>query len=186
MYFAAFVLWQWLMHCGLIRQPLSSLARTALLALGLLAPCVSFALVDCSVTASPLTFGLFDPDGPNHDTDSGQVTVTCTVLAGPAPGSVAYTISMSAGTSGSYSPRRLQNGAYTLSYNLFTSGARSAGSVWGDGSAGTVTLGGAVNSLNVVGARGSVDHIVYGRIPGPQSPVAIGTYIDAISITLNF
>ena len=171
---------------GLIRKPLSRLTRTGLLALGLLAPGVTLALVDCSVTASPLAFGLYDPDGPNHDTDSGQVTVTCTVLAGPVPGSVDYTIAMSPGTSGSYSPRRLQNGGYTLRYNLFTSGARSAGSVWGDGTAGTVTLSGTVTALNIVGARGSVDHIVYGRIPGPQNPVAVGTYVDSLSITLSF
>lgn len=163
--------------------------RTLLLAASLVAAASqAHALVNCSVSAAPTSFGIYDPDGPDLDTDSGLVTVTCTVLSAPVPagGTVGYSVAMSPGISGSYSPRRLQSGAATLRYNLYVSGTRAANEVWGDGTSSTTIVSSAITQLNLVGDSRSRDHVVYGRIAGNQSPVAVGTYTDAITLTLSF
>ena len=169
-----------------VPQIVRQFARHSLCLLALLSPAIAMAVFDCSVSASPLAFRIFDPDGGDFDSDSGQVTVSCTVASAPAPGLVSYTISMPPGNAGSYSPRRLQNGAYTLRYNLFTAPGRGAGQVWGDNTSGTVTVGGSVTQLDTVGVTRSTDHIVHGRIAGQQAPVAVGNYGDSSLISIAF
>ena len=162
------------------------IVRYAALVFGLLCSPYSLALTDCSVSATPMVFGDFDPDGPDFDGDSGQITVSCRVVTAPIPGTVVYNIAFSPGNSGSYSPRRLQNGAYSLRYNLFTAITRSAGQIWGDGTAGTVLLSGQVSGFAQVGDTRATDHIIYGRIAGSQAPVAVGSYGDSLVITLSY
>jgi spore coat protein U-like protein len=165
-------------------MPIRWMLATALM----LASPAGFALVTCSMSTTPSGFGVFDPDGPDLDNDTGSVTVTCRLDALPAPpgGAVSYNIRMSPGNSGSYSPRRMQNGAYTLRYNLFVSGTRSPSEVWGDGTSGTSLVSHSLTGLVTVGNQVSRDHIVYGRLQGNQSPVSIGNYNDSITLTLDF
>lgn len=110
------------------------------------------------------------------DDATGTIDFTCVpdLLLGPA---VAYTISISAGTgsAGSFSPRRLRFGGFGLDYNLYTDPARTT--VWGDGTAGTATVGGL--------CAGSCSALVYGRIFGGQSGAA-GPYSDEVVVTIDF
>jgi spore coat protein U-like protein len=144
------------------------------------------AITECLISTTLNAFGEYDDQMPNLDSNTGGVTVACTVLSLPAPGSVPYQVRASTGTSGSYSPRRMRNTTYELAYNLYIDGSRSVASIWGDGSSGTQFFASAVTQLDTVGVTRRVDHVVYGRIPAGQRPLAVGTYGDSMIVTLTF
>lgn len=86
---------------------------------------------------------------------------------------VAFTVSLSTGSSGTYSQRRMTSGTAFLGYNLYVSALRTI--VWGDG----ITTG------TVSTVDNNVDLPVYGRIPGLQN-VPPGAYSDTIIVTVTF
>lgn len=125
----------------------------------------------CSVDPTPVAFGVY-PTFSGVPTDTaGTLRVSCDTTT------LGYTLQLSQGGAGSYSPRRLSSGGYTLSYNLYTDPLRTL--VWGDGSGGTANVTGAF------ALPGAIDHTVYGRIPAQQN-VGTGAYTDAITVTINF
>lgn len=132
--------------------------------------------MSCSVGATAVNFGIYNPLSGTPDDATGTVTVTCDVLVGVF---ASWTVALSTGN-GSYSPRLLKSGANALSYNLYTSGAHT--NVWGDGS-GTTTLVSDHATL-IVGAN-VVNYTVYGHIPAGQDAAA-GTYTDTIVVTVNY
>lgn len=144
-----------------IRQPL-------MLAL-LLAPGVAHAA--CSVNSTPVAFGTYSPFDVAPTDTAGTLRVSCDTAT------VGYTLLLAPGGAGSYAPRKLAGGAYTLAYNLYADALRSL--VWGDGGGGTATVSGAF------ALPGAIDHTVYGRLPARQN-VGAGAYIDTITVTLNF
>jgi spore coat protein U-like protein len=131
----------------------------------------------CTVQASGVNFGIYDPFNSTPTDATGTASVTCSALASVL---VSYTIRLSTGGSGSYASRTLTSGSYTLNYNLYTSAAHAA--IWGDGSAGTSTV-----SDSYLLEIGSVtrDYPVYGRIPAAQN-AAVGTYSDTITVTVDY
>ena len=141
------------------------------------------AAADCTVSAVGVNFGVYDPFITTPDDSVGEITVICTHLSGPSI-NVRYTVTLSTGGSGSFSPRQLRSGPGTLSYNLWTDLARA--SVWGNGSAGTVIVTGAlrVGPGAGNGVRSAV-HPIYGRIPALQD-AAEGDYLDSIVATLTY
>jgi spore coat protein U-like protein len=138
---------------------------------------------DCTVSAVGVNFGVYDPFIATPDDSVGQITVTCTHVAGPAI-EVRYTVTLSTGGSGSYAPRRLRAGPALLGYNLWSDPALS--SIWGNGSAGTVIITGLLKVGPGVGneVRSNV-HPIYGRIPALQD-AAEGDYLDSIVATLTY
>jgi spore coat protein U-like protein len=139
----------------------------------------------CAVVATPHAFGTYSSPG-GAQTDSGStLTVTCTPDKILLSCSTSYSIALSAGTSASYGPRQLASGAARLNYNLYTSAARST--VWGDGSGGSNTVSGTINTslLGLLCLAGSNNHTVYGRIPAAQN-VSSGIYADTITVTVTF
>ena len=150
-----------------------------LLALVLLAPQTSWAVLEsCDVSATPLPFGVYNPANASPTDATGTVTVTCEVsLVGLL---ASWSIKMSPGGSASYAPRRLSSGAATLSYNLYTSSARTT--VWGDGSGGTGVVSDSQTLL--VGSNANY-YTVYGRIPALQD-VKAGSYSDSIVVTVLY
>lgn len=122
---------------------------------------------ECTVAANGLNFGSYDVFTSGHTDSTGTVTVSCTV-------ETPYTLKLSAGN-GTFSERRLVSGSHNLNYNLYTDAARSL--VWGDGSGGSVTVGGNTDT--------SAEHTVYGRIPARQN-VYSGSYLDSIVVTLEY
>lgn len=141
---------------------------TLMLAL-LLAP--GFAQAACSVAPTPVAFGAYSPFNVAPTDTAGTLRVSCDTVT------VGYTVLLSAGSAGSYSPRGLSGGGYTLSYNLYVDALRTV--VWGDGSGGTTTVSGAF------ALPGAIDHTVYGRVSSGQN-VGAGAYTDTITVTLNF
>jgi spore coat protein U-like protein len=122
----------------------------------------------CTVGTQGLAFGGYNPI-PGTAVDSvGYVNVNC-------DSGMPYTIKLSAG-GGTFAARRMANGSYGLQYNLFADAGRTT--VWGDGVGGVLVSGS--------GTGTTVDHPVYGRIPGGQTGAYIGSYSDSITVTLSF
>jgi spore coat protein U-like protein len=124
----------------------------------------------CTVSATGVTFGAYDVLASTPTDSTGQIAVDCT-------SATAVSITLSQGLSGTFAARAMQKGADVLSYNLFLDAARSA--IWGNGSGGTGQMDVRVkkNSPSII--------TVYGRIP-PQQNAAVGTYNDAVVVTVIF
>lgn len=139
-------------------------------------PHSAWALLDsCSVSATEVSFGIYDPFSSSPTDSTGTVTVTCFGLLGGI-----FEVSLSTGQSGTYSPRRMANGGNNLNYNLYTNSSRT--SIWGDGTGGTL-----LQSVNcVLLCLGIPNNLTaYGRIPARQD-VPAGAYSDSITVTVNF
>lgn len=125
----------------------------------------------CSVNSTSGAFGAYSLFNVAPADTAGTLRVSCNTTT------LGYTLLLSPGGAGSYSPRKLAGGVYTLTYNLYVDALRSL--VWGDGSGGTTTVSGAF------ALPGANDHTVCGRVPAQQN-VGAGAYTDTITVTLNF
>jgi spore coat protein U-like protein len=125
----------------------------------------------CSVAASPLAFGNYDPTSGTPKDATADITATCT------PG-ISYTLTLDDGTTptGSFNQRQMAGSSETLGYNLYT--ANDYGTVWGDG-------GGSTGDVTDTGNGTGQIHTVYGRIPETQY-VASGAYSDTVQVTLTY
>jgi spore coat protein U-like protein len=134
----------------------------------------------CTVAATPLAFGNFAPlSGTVLDmTSTITVTCVCPVLCL----GINYTVAVSAGGSGTFSPRRMSGGTPTLAYNGYTAAARTT--IWGDGTGSTVTQ----RRCRLAGAIGGtwVEPITfYGRIP-VSAAARPGSYLDTLNVTVSY
>ena len=164
------------------RRHVCSTAAIAVLSMLVASPALGG--VTCSVAATGVNFGAYDVSVPTPDDSTGTVTVTCSYV--PPGGSVDVNIqaSLSAGNSGSYSPRQMAAGAARLNYNLFRDAARS--SVWGNGLAGTGIVTASLKVGPGVGnGTRTADCPVYGRVPALQA-AGLGDYSDTIVVTVTF
>ena len=142
-------------------------------------PSVSWAILEsCTVSATSLPFGSYNPANGVALDGTGTVDVTCSVtLVGLG---ASWTIQLSSGGALSYTPRQMANGAARMNYNIFTTARRTT--VWGDGSGATAVV--ADNQTLINGT--SVNHYtMYGRIPALQD-VRAGAYTDSIVVTLLY
>jgi spore coat protein U-like protein len=120
----------------------------------------------CTVSASGIAFGGYDPF-VNQNVDSvGNISVNCDVAT-------TYSIALSTG-SGSYDSRAMTSGIHQLFYNLYIDATLTT--VWGDGTSHSATVGATQSIAN---------HTVYGRIPAAQN-AHVGVYNDTIVVTLTF
>jgi len=135
-------------------------------------------LQSCSVSATAVNFGVYNPLSGTATDATGTVSVTCGVtLIGLF---ASWTVKLSQGSSGSFATRQLTSGASTLSYNLYTNAART--SIWGDGTGGTAVI--SDTQLLIVGSNTN-NYTAYGRVPAGQDRAA-GTYNDTIIVTLVY
>lgn len=148
-------------------------ARVLLCAiLALIAPAAR-AVISCTAAASSVAFGTYTPLQTSALEADGTITVSCTgALFDTA------TVSLSPGSSGTYTNRTLTSGASILNYNLYTSGAYST--VWGNGSGSSST----VQTLIWFFAP-TATLTVYGAIASGQDP-APGSYTDTITVTVSY
>ncbi len=139
---------------------------TAAAGLAAIAPAVHAA--NCSIATTSVAFGTYDvfAASPN-DSGTGTVTVDCKGSSGE--------VTLSTGQSGVYASRKMTSGANALSYNLYTSAARST--IWGDGTGGSSSI--------TAGKNATTTLTVYGRIPAGQDAAA-GTYTDSVTATVTF
>ena len=95
----------------------------ALFALGLflpLAPAAHANAPSCTVSATPVSFGLYVPTLGTPTDSTGTVSVDCAW-------SIGFSVALSTGASGSYSTRQMRNGTARLSYQLYADAARTDG-----------------------------------------------------------
>jgi spore coat protein U-like protein len=145
-----------------------------LAAAGLAALCglSSAAGAACSASTVGVGFGVYDSQSGVPTDSTGTVSISC-----PGDNFTNATVSLGTGSSGTYASRRMQSGASSLQYNLYTDSARTT--VWGNGSAGTDTM----NVFWIFGF--SIPRTIYGRIPTGQS-VNAGTYSDTLVVTVTY
>lgn len=150
------------------------------LALPLPASALCTLLCSCSASTTAVAFGSYSPLLGSALDGVGNVRVTCGGVLGLL---VPVDIAIDRGShAGSFSPRRMANGAQLLSYNLYTSSARNI--VWGDGSGETQIVSGSITIVLLGGT--SQDFPVYGRIPGGQTSVPPGSYGDTATVTVTY
>jgi spore coat protein U-like protein len=137
------------------------------------------AAVTCAATATGVAFGNYSPLQTTASTSTGTVVVNCSATG--AAGTVTLLFDLSAGMSGSYSPRKMFSGTHSLSYNLYLNTAHTQ--IWGNGTGGTSTIS---TTLTVTPRRGAqASQTVYGMIPSGQD-VAAGSYSDTIVVTVLY
>ena len=127
----------------------------------------------CSVTAGPVSFGVYDPLSLSPLDTIGRLTYRCEGRDHN------ISIGISRGNAPSFNPRQLRMGAETLNYNLFVDVARTA--IWGDATGGTTTL----FVRNPQPNNSDIQVNIFGRIAAQQSTAA-GTYNDTLTVTINF
>lgn len=136
----------------------------------------SCVLCTCTIHATDVAFGSFQPlDNAQKDT-TGAVTVTC----GPIGVLADYEVTLTAGGAGTFATRRMTSGANTLAYNLYTTAARTT--VWGDGTGGTGKIS---DSWLIVLGNASRTYTMYGRMPAITTAVP-GAYADTVIARVEF
>ena len=161
-------------------RPARVLLMTVSLAAAILAPAGAARAETCTVSATMVAFGSYDPLAGAPLNTAGTVSVTC--ISGPPPPRVDYDILLSTGQASSYGPRAMTNGVSQLNYNLYTDSARTQR--WGDGGGGTSIISVRFN-VSPPGSSQTDNYPVYGRIFAGQN-VTTGTYLDSITVTVNF
>jgi len=126
----------------------------------------------CTISVTSVAFGNYNVFTTSADDSTGTVTYRCNSTAAN------ISISLSDGSSTTYTPRTLRKGSEILQYNLYRNAARTT--IWGNGTGGTsvYTDTNPPNNTNV-----SVT--IYGRIPAQQD-VSAGSYSDTVSAVINF
>jgi len=150
------------------------------------APALALSFATCSVSASGVVFGAYDPLHSAPLDSSGSITFRCTsIIALLSLRIVSFEVQLSSGNSGSFIERTMSSGSSTLEYNLYTNSARNT--VWGDETGGTGLLGGILQfpPLLSIGTVKEASFTAYGRIFGGQL-VPAGSYSDAITVTILY
>jgi len=122
----------------------------------------------CTISTTPVSFGIYNVFAmtPNNN-GIGSLTIVCSTDAG--------NVALSTGQSNNYAARVMRSGANPLTYNLYTSAARTT--VWGDGSGGSRVMRAAEKATTIFS--------IYGQIPAGQD-AAVGAYSDNIIATVTF
>lgn len=126
---------------------------------------------DCSVTATDLNFGTYNPMSLSDLDALSTITVQCTLL-------VPYNVRLNKGLYGeNVADRKMKHSteADQLNYALYRDASRMEN--WGE------TDG--VDTVDGIGTGLPVYHTVYGRVPAGQN-VRTGTYSDTITVTVNY
>ena len=123
------------------------------------------------VSVTSLAFGAYDVYAAAPVDSVGTINYDC------APANAPVGIALSAGNSGSFSPREMQSGTNSLAYNIYVDAARTI--VWTS----TPVAG---SSSGCQGQCGNGVYIsYYGRVPAQQD-AAVGAYSDTVTVTINF
>ncbi len=142
-----------------------------LLALLLCPRAVDAGLLSCTISASAVSFGTYNPLTPTPLDTTGTLTYQCDFIVLPS-------ITLTTGSSSTYAARTMLSGTDALSYNLYQDAVHLL--VWGDGTGGTLTYTALISVLNV-----PVSVTVYARVPAQQNAPA-GAYADTVVVTIHF
>jgi len=126
-----------------------------------------------TVSATNLSFGNYAPGGSL--TANTTVTIRCALPLDLLPD---FQVRLSAGNAATPAARYLRRGSSQLFYNVYAD--PGFGSVWGDGSAGSVQ-----RSYDGLLSLGAISFTGFGRLPAGQY-VPGGTYSDRLTVTVIF
>ena len=127
---------------------------------------------NCTITTTAVAFGAYDPVVTNASAPldgTGSVVVTCTKGTGTR-------IDLGLGANASGTTRQMTGGGDFLTYELYTTTARTT--VWGSGAVAGLTIPAAPS-------RAARTFTVFGRVPGAQD-VTAASYADTVVATINF
>jgi spore coat protein U-like protein len=157
-----------------------STAMGLCLALGFGTQARAAVVFSCTVSATSINFGIYNPLSAIGDAATGSWTVTCTAT-GTGSATVTGTLSMSTGSSGQYATRKMVSGANTLNYNIYVTPSDTQ--IFGDGTAGTYAP--SESGTVIAGQVYQVAGNMYGFVPASQDVVP-GSYADTIVITVTY
>jgi spore coat protein U-like protein len=151
----------------------------AALTASLFAASEAYAAYSCSLSVTPISVS-YDPTVATENITTGTVTVSCTRAASDA-NTFAYTATADNGLQANGSINRAQLGANRYSYELYRTPPYVNGNRWqlqnANRFSGTLSFG---TSLSA-----STTHAFDLRVPGSQTVVPAGTYIDTVTSTLR-
>lgn len=148
----------------------------------------------CSVSATALAFGAYDPVTANVSTalpGSSTLTVQCTKGSQGSDGTAPkVTIGLNFGLNATASPRVMKNGTDSLNYDLYLP-ALATGEYTSCAAHTTVwdTTTNVLSPNTAFWSTGAAHSIsVCGLVPAGQSPtgLGVGTYTDTVTVQLNF
>lgn len=128
-------------------------------------------LKSCSVVATPLAFGNYDPTSASPTDASTSLVVLCT-------SGTAFQVGLNAGggSGATVTSRKMTSGSDVLGYGLYQDTGRTTR--WGD-TPGTDTP--AATTASVL----PTTLTVYGRVPASQN-VPTGLYSDVVTVTVTY
>ena len=126
----------------------------------------------CTPSSAGIAFGNFTG---SQITITGSITLTCT-----GTGNDNYNLDLSTGSSGTYTPRRMKNGANSLTYNLYTDSGFTQ--IWGAGTGGTNHISATVDMGTSTTLTITVP--LYAKLPAQTKP-PFGVYSDTIVATVT-
>ena len=125
------------------------------------------------VTEPPsLSFGTYSVFNPTGLTANSTFDIRCNP-------NTSGRVELTRGSSPTYTPRTMLNGAESVDYNLFLDAAGVT--IWGDNSGGTV----AYEVYNGTPGDKTFTDVIYGILPAAQD-LAVGTYTDTVFATLSW
>ncbi|RAP59341.1 spore coat U domain-containing protein [Oleiagrimonas sp. MCCC 1A03011] len=130
-------------------------------------------LASCTISATDLDFGNYDPGSASSDDATSTVSVQCS-------NGTSFAVALDAGTTAgsTLTDRNMSDGgSSTLNYQLYTDGTHTV--VWGDGSGSTLTNTGTGTGTS------TQDFTVFGSIPTGQF-VTSGSYTDTVTATVTY
>lgn len=138
-----------------------------------------FAAYDCILIFANVDFGIINPYDNIFEQTTTSIGVRCTNNG--SLDLVSYSLTFSAGSSGSISSRLVKNGVRSLAYNIYRDSSFTQ--ILGTGFSGTVTIS---NSYTLLGKATKTDYFpIYGKIP-VQPLATVGFYSDIITATLTY
>jgi spore coat protein U-like protein len=138
------------------------------------------AVCTCTVATTNVAFGNYAPLAFGNTDTTGTIKINCGGVVGLL---IPFNIAISAGSSASYTNRKMKSGSNALTYNLYTDASYTT--IWGDGSSATQIVSSSV-TLDALGTAPAQTFYVYGRIPGRQITAVPGVYNDSIAVTLTY
>lgn len=164
----------------------ASTALALLATLAALAAAGPAVAASCSVSASGLLFGAYQPlvFPGKLSSQSVDSTATISVVCAAITGGGAYTIALGpsqAGSGNRISVRYMVNsqGGDLMMFNVYTDPLRTL--IWGDG----VTAGNLIGGQLAAG-NSNLSVSVYGRIPAGQSTLKAGSFSASLPVTLTY
>lgn len=129
---------------------------------------------NCSISASSLDFGDYDPTLTHATADlSARTSLTMACRRGSNP---AVAIGLGSNSTSAVTTRSMSNGGGMLSYEIYKDSALTQ--IWSDSAAGSLSLGTVTSTQPIIIP-------VHGRIPAGQA-VGPGSYTDSVIVTVNF